>query len=227
MNGYEDFMASGIEDFVKRLVKTSRAFSFVFTDDFFMMRGPSGFNIDKYRDLRNIVQAFGPQAGTAAEAKFNVATQFDVEVLVIRKNFQYITTTFEELAEVPFSHEASIFGFGEDMVNAEKADFLVEMFFSEKAEMDSAPISGLVQAKKDRQLVLIVERQGDLRRPSLEPVRKLRHKLSTILVSPQKGPIVDCQVGRFFEPGNSNSLSNLLNLFCIEYGAALFGRPSH
>ncbi|MGL4943787.1 MAG: hypothetical protein ACRC46_11435 [Thermoguttaceae bacterium] len=219
-------MASSIEDFVKRLVKTSKAFSFVFTDDFFMMRGQGGFNVDKYRDIRNIVQAFGPQTGSDVEERCNVASKFDVEVLVIRKNFQYITTTFEELAEVPFSSEASIFGFGEDMVNAEKADFLVEMFFTEKAEMDSAPISNIMQAKKDRQLVLVVERQGDLRRPSLEPIRKLRHKLSTILVSPDKGPIVDCQVRKFYEPGNSNSLSTLMNTFCIEYGAALFGRPN-
>lgn len=218
-------MAASIDDFVKRLVKMSKSFSFVFTDDFFMMRGPSGFNIDKYRDLRNIVQAFGPQVGSVAESQFNVSEKFDVEVLVIRKNFQYITTSFEELAEVPFSHEASIFGFGEDMVNAEKADFLVEMFFSEKAEMDSSPISGLLQEKKNRQLILIVERQGDLRRPSLEPVRKLRHKLSTVLVNATKGPIVDCQVSKFYEPGNSNSLSTMLNLFCLEYSAILFGRP--
>jgi len=210
-------MAVSIEDFVKRILRGGKKFTFMFTEEFFNITGQYGVLTDRYRDIRNCIKNVGHHRGAKAEARAGEgAVLFDVEIAVIKTNFSCFMTSFDELAEKAFSDTAMIHGFGSDMVDTQKAKFLVEGFLSEKAEQ-TLSINAMLTASKGRKYVLIVEKPADLKRPSLEPIRKLRQQLSTILIHPDRGPVVDCQVGKIFQEGNSSSLSSLLNMFCVHY----------
>ncbi len=143
---------------------------------------------------------------------------FDVEVAVIRTGYSCFMTSFEELADGPFGDKSMLHGMGEagGLVDAQKAKYAVEAFFSEKSDQNLS-VTQMIADRRKRQLVLVVESQADLKRPSLEPIRKLRSQLCTILVNPVKGPVVDCQVSYLFQDGNSSSLSCLLNMFSVHY----------
>lgn len=209
-------MAS-IEDFVKRITRMSRRFTFVFTEDFFNIVGNTGVRTDRFRDIRNTIKNVGHRRGLNAEARAGEnMILFDVEVVVVRSGFSCFTTSFHELAEGPFGTAAVIPGMGTDLVDAQKAKYFVEAFFSEKLDQN-LPTTQMIAERRKRQLVLVVESPADLKRPSLEPIRKLRSQLCTILVNPNKGPVVDCQVSKIYQEGNSSSLSCLLNMFCVHY----------
>lgn len=208
---------AGIEDFVKRITRMHRRFTFVFTEDFFDIASGGTVRTDRFRDIRNTIKNVGHRRGTDAAARIAEGTVlFDVEVAVIHKGFSCFLTSFEELAAGPFGSGAVIPGMGNDLVDAQKAKFALESFFSDKTDQ-LIPTTRMIDERRKRQLILVVESPADLKRPSLEPVRKLRSQLCTVLVHPNKGPVVDCQVGKIFQEGNSSSLSCLLNMFCVHY----------
>jgi len=210
-------MASSIEDFVKRLVRINKKITFVFTEDFFNVITQTGLNTERYRDIRNIVKNMFHRKGMrmASLAKDETAL-FDVEVVIVGTDYACLVTSFAELAEGPFGNNAVILGYGSDLIDPEKAKFQLETFFAEKQEV-RIPVVKMLAERKRRQLVLVVDRPGDLRRPSLERVLDLRHRLYKIMIWPEKGPIVDCLVSRLYQEGNSNSFSMLMNMFCVEY----------
>ena len=211
-------MAANVEDFVKRLTRGNRKFTFVFTEDFFSIMGPNGVRTDRFRDLRNTIKNVGHRKGLNAEIQLaEGATLFDVEVGVIKKGFSSFMTSFSELISGPFADTAVIYGMGGDMIDAQKAKFQVDSFFSEKNDQQ-LPTTQLIANCRQRKIVLVVESPADLKRPSLEPFMKLRSQLTKIMISPEKGPVVDCQVTKIFQEGNSNSFSSLLNMFCVNYG---------
>ena len=210
-------MAVSIEDFVKRILRGNKKFTFMFTEEFFDINGKYGILTDRYRDIRNCIKNVGHHRGSRAEARAGEgAVLFDVEIAVIKTNFQCFMTSFDELAEKAFCEAAMIYGLGGDVVDTQKAKFHVEGFLSEKSEQ-TITINAMLAAAKGRKYVLVVEKPADLKRPSLEPIRKLRQQLSTILIHPERGPVVDCQVGKIYQEGNSSSLSSLLNMFCVHY----------
>lgn len=211
-------MAS-IEDFVKRITRLNRRFTFIFTEDFFNIVGQNGVRTDRYRDIRNTIKNVGHRRGQRAEARAADANAlFDVEVVVVRNGYSCFVTSFDELNEGPFGSDAMIFGFGSEdgLVDAQKAKFAVEAFFSEKLDQNLATTQMIAERRK-RQLILVAESPADLKRPSLEPIRKLRSQLCTILINPNKGPVVDCQVSKLYQEGNSSSFSCLMNMFCVNY----------
>ena len=211
------FMAASIEDFVKRVLRGNKKFTFMFTEDFFDINGKYGVLTDRYRDIYNAFKHVGHHKGTKAESRAGEgAVIFDVDIAVIKTNFSCFMTTFDEIREKAFSDSAVIYGFGNDTIDTQKAKFLVEGFLSEK-DTQTMSINAMLAAAKGRKFVLFVEKQADLKRPSLEPIRKLRQQLSTVLINPDRGPVVDCQVGKIFQEGNSSSLSTLLNMFCVHY----------
>jgi len=213
-------MAANIEDFVKRLVRGNRKFTFIVVEDFFNIVSPHGVNTARFIDIRNTVKHVGHRKGLNAEMHLaEGAIMFDVDIGVVTKGGGYTSfmTTFEELANEPFGDAAMLYGMGGEMVDAQKAKFQVDSFLSEKSSQ-TLPTRQLIANCKGRKIVLIGESVADLKRPSLEPFMKLRSQLTKILVCPEKGPVVDCQVSKLFEPGNSSSLSSLLNMFCVHYG---------
>jgi len=211
-------MSANVEEFVKRLTRGNRKFTFVFTEDFFNIMGPHGVRTDRFRDIRNTFKNVGHRKGLNAEIQIaEGAVLFDVDVGVVKKGFSSFMTTFDELNKGPFADSAMIYGLGGDMVDAQKAKFQVDAFMSEKNDQ-LLPTTQLITNCRQRKIVLIAESPADLKRPSLEPFMKLRSQLTKILVSPDKGPVVDCQVSKVFQEGNSSSLSSLLNMFCVNYG---------
>ena len=211
-------MAANVEDFVKRLTRGNRKFTFVFTEDFFNIMGPNGVRTDRFREIRNTIKHIGHRKGLNAEIRLaEGATLFDVNVGVVKKGFSSFMTTFDELNEGPFADSAVIYGMGSDLIDTQKAKFQVESFLAEKNDQ-LMPTAQFIAEIKQRKIVLVAESPADLKRPSLEPFMKLRSQLTKILVSPEKGPVVDCQVSKIFQEGNSNSLSALLNMFCVHYG---------
>jgi len=211
-------MASSVEDFVKRLTRGNRKFTFVFTEDFFDIMGPSGVRTDRFRDIRNTIKNVGHRKGLNAEIHLaEGAVLFDVNIGVVKKGFSSFMTTFDELTKGPFADTAVIYGMGGDMIDAQKAKFQVEAFMSEKNDQ-LLPTTQLIADCRQRKIVLVAESPADLKRPSLEPLMKLRSQLTKILISPDKGPVVDCQISKIFQEGNSSSLSSLLNMFCVNYG---------
>ncbi len=210
---------AAIEDFVKRLTRMNRKFTFVFTEDFFEIVGKTGVRTERFRDIRNIVKNTGHRKGLMAVARAGEdAVLFDVEIAVIRNGFSCFMTSFQELAMGPYADTAMIYGEagGGGLVDAQKAKFQVESFLSEKLSQN-IPTQQMITEHRKRQMVLVVESAADLKRPSLEPIRKLRSQLATILISPVKGPVVDCQVTKLFQEGNSNSFSCLMNMFSVNY----------
>ena len=212
-------MAASVEDFVKRLVRGNRKFTFIFTEDFFSIVGPNGVNTGRFRDIRNAIRHVEHRKGLNAELKkAEDAILFDVDIGVVKKGFSSFMTTFDELTKGPFSDAAVIYGMGGDMIDAQKAKFQVDSFFSEKNDQQ-IPTTQLIENCRKRKIVLVVEKPADLKRPSLEPFMKLRAQLTKILVSPEKSAtVVDCQIGKIYQEGNSSSLSSLLNMFCVNYG---------
>jgi len=211
-------MAANIEDFVRRLTRGNRKFTFVFTEDFFDIMGPNGVRTDRFREIRNTIKHVGHRKGLNAEMRLAEGTTlFDVDIGVVKKGFSSFMTTFDELNQGPFADAAVIYGMGEDVVDAQKAKFQMESFLSEKND-NLIPTTQLITDCKQRKIVLIAESPADLKRPSFEPFMKLRSQLTKILISPVKGPVVDCQVSKVFQAGNSSSLSTLLNMFCVHYG---------
>ena len=210
-------MAASVEDFVKRLTRGNKKFTFVFTEDFFRIDSTNGVRTDRFRDIRNTIRHVGHRKGLNVELrKAEDAILFDVEVGVVKKGFSSFMTTFEELTRGPFADTAMLYGMGEGMVDAQKAKFQVDSFFSEKNDM-LIPTTTLIANSRQRKLVLIVESPADLKRPSLEPFMKLRSQMTKVMISQEKGPVVDCQVTKIFQEGNSSSLSTLLNMFCVHY----------
>ena len=210
-------MAASIEDFVRRLTRGSKKFTFIFTEDFFDIDGPHGVRTDRFRDIRNTIRHMGHKRGLKAEMRAaEGAILFDVNIGVVKKGFSSFMTTFAELIEGPFADTAMLYGMGEAAVDAQKAKFQVDAFFTEKNDQ-LIPTTQLITNCKQRKLVLVAESPADFKRPSLEPFMRLRSQLTKILVSPDKGPVVDCQVTKLFQEGNSSSLSMLLNMFCVHY----------
>ena len=209
-------MAANIEDFTRRLAR-SKKITFVFTEEFFSILDYTGTNTTKFLNLRNTIKNIGHRRGTkVALLADNEDAFFDVEVIIVRSNNICFSTTFKELASGPFSEEAGISGYGVQLVDAQKAKLQIEMFFAEKAD-HSQTITQMLDERRQRQIVLVAEKPADLRRPSFEPIRNLRNRLYTILVNPNKGPIVDCHVTTLYQEGNSNSLVSLLSHFCVQY----------
>jgi len=210
-------MAASIEDFVKRLTRGNKKFTFVFTEDFFDITGPNGVRTDRFRDIRNAIRHVGHRKGLNAEIRVEEGTiLFDVDIGVVKKGFSSFMTSFDELNRGPFADTAMLYGMGDGQVDAQKAKFQIDAFFSEKNDQ-LLPTTQLITNCRLRRIVLIAESPADLKRPSLEPFMKLRSQLTKILVSPDKGPVVDCQVTKIFQEGNSSSLSTLLNMFCVHY----------
>ena len=210
-------MAASIDDFVRRLTRSNRRFTFIFTESFFSIEGKNGVQTDRYLTLRNLIRRIKHHKGTQAALRAtDEESLFDVRVVIVHTSGCF-TTSFQELASDPFGEQAIICGYGSEMVDAQKAKFLVDAFFADKKESGSQTVTTMVAEQRGRQVVLVAESQADLKRPSLEPVRNLRNRLSTILISPTKGPIVDCQVMTIFQESNSNTLSALLNNFCVKY----------
>ncbi|MCL2710963.1 MAG: hypothetical protein FWE95_08785 [Planctomycetaceae bacterium] len=211
-------MSTNIEDFVKRLTRGNKKFTFVFTEDFFDIMGPNGVRTDRFRDIRNTIKHVGHKKGLNAEMRLaEGAILFDVIVGVVKKGFSSFMTTFDELTQGPFADTAVIYGMGEDIIDAQKAKFQVESFIAEKND-NLIPTTQLITDSRQRKIVLVAESAADLKRPSFEPFMKLRSQLTKILISPTKGPVVDCQVSKVFQAGNSSSLSTLLSMFCVHYG---------
>ena len=213
-------MAAGIDDFVKRLTRTQHKFTFVFTQDFFAIEGKTGILTDRYMKIRSLVHMAhlhkGVKANPCLPNEAGTDPAFDVQV-VITHSLGCFATTFRELATEPYGSDAQICGYGTEMVDSQKARFLVESFFAEKRENHSQTITGMLSEHRGRQMIFVAESPADLRRPSLEPIYNLRHRLATVLISPTKGPIIDCQVMCIFQEGNSNTFSALLNNFCVKY----------
>ena len=210
-------MAASIEDFVKRLTRGNKKFTFIFTEDFFSVDGPNGVRTDRFRDIRNTIRHVGHKKGLNAEVRIEDGINlFDVDIGVVKKGFSSFMTSFDELVKGPFAETAMLYGMGDGMVDAQKAKFQVNAFFAEKNDQ-LVPTVQLITNCKQRKLVLIAESPADLKRPSLEPFMRLRSQLTKILVSPEKGPVVDCQVTKIFQEGNSSSLSTLLHMFCVHY----------
>ena len=210
-------MAASFEDFVRRLTRGNKKFTFIFTEDFFDIESPNGIRTDRFRDIRSTFRHVGHKRGLNAEMRVaEGSVLFDVNIGVIKKGFSSFMTTFSELIEGPYADTAMLFGMGEGMVDAQKAKFQLDSFFSEKNDQQ-IPTTQLITNCKQRKLVLVAESHADLKRPSLEPFMKLRSQLTKILISPDKGPVVDCQVTKIYQEGNSSSLSTLLNMFCVHY----------
>jgi len=210
-------MPTSIDDFTRRLTRSNRKFTFIFTEDFFSIEGKSGIQTDRFLKVSKLIRQMRHHKGVrAASLDKDEDALFDVRVVIVYATGCY-TTSFRELADGPFGNDAFICGYGTEMVDAQKAKFLVDAFFSELRETNAQTITAMLAEQRGRQIVLVAESHADLKRPSLEPVRNLRNKLATILVSPVKGPIVDCQVMSIFQEGNSNTLSSLLNNFCVKY----------
>jgi len=213
-------MAANVEDFCKRLTRGNRKFTFIFVEDFFNIVGTNGVNTARFLAVRNTIKHVEHRKGLNAEMHLaEGAVLFDVNIGVVKKGggFTSFMTTFDELTKGPFADTAMLYGLGSEMVDAQKAKFQIDSFLSEKS-MESLSTTQLIANCKGRKIVLIAESPADLKRPSLEPFMKLRSQLTKILVSPDKGPVVDCQVSKLYEPGNSSSLSSLLNMFCVHYG---------
>ena len=210
-------MPASIDDFVRRLTRSSRKFTFIFTEDFFSIEGKTGVQTDRYLKIRNLIRHMHHHKGTQAamRAKTEEAL-FDVSVVIVHRSGCF-TTSFHELASGPYGDEAVICGYGSEMVDAQKVQFLVDTFFADRRENASQSMTAMLAEQRGRQIIMVAESPADLKRPSLEPVRNLRSKLATVLISPVKGPIVDCQVMAIFQEGNSNTLSALLNNFCVKY----------
>ena len=210
-------MPASIDDFVRRMTRTNRKFTFIFTDDFFSIEGKTGVQTDRYIKIRNLIRYMRHHKGTkAAMLAKDEEALFDVRVVVVHR-IGCFTTSFRELASEPFGDQAVICGYGTDMVDAQRAKVLVDTFFAEKRENSSQTVTAMLAEQRGRQIIQIAESPADLKRPNFEPIRNLRSKLATILISPVKGPIVDCQVSRLYQEGNSNSFSMLMNMFCVEY----------
>jgi hypothetical protein len=213
-------MAANVEDFSKRLVKGNRQFTFVFTEDFFEIVGPNGVNTARFLDLRHSIQHVGHRKGLNAEITIEEGKiLFDVDIAVIRKGggFTCFMTTFDELNKGPFADDAMLYGLGGEHVDAQKAKFQVSSFLSEKA-MQTLSTTQLITNCRSRKIVLVVEAPKDFKRPALEPFMKLRASLTKVLCSSEKSTVVvDCQVTSMFAPGNTSSLSSLLNYFCVYY----------
>ena len=212
-------MAANLEDFASRLVRGGKKITFVFTEDFFNIIGKNGVLVDRYKDIHKVVKNAVHHKGEQAAARAGGDDAlFDVNVVVIKTNFTCFETTFKELAEGPFGLGSFILGFGSEMVDSQKAKFAVESFLSEKLDY-CIPITRMVNdyKKLKRKIVLVVESAADLRRPSLESIIGLRSMKQTVLISPVKGPLVDCQVMRIADCDNSNSFSTLLNMVCVKY----------
>ena len=214
-------MPAAIEDFVRRLTRTNRKFTFIFTEDFFAIEGKTGILTDRYMKVRNLIRLVRHHKGAKAGSNLpddneSMDKMFDVKVVVVHRTGCF-TTSFRELAAEPYGSDAQICGYGTEMVDAQKARYLVDTFFADKRENHSQTINSMLAEQKGRQVVLIVESPADLKRPALEPIRNLRSRLVTIMVNPTKGPIVDCQVMSIFQEGNSNTLSALLNNFSVKY----------
>jgi hypothetical protein len=207
---------ANVEDFVKRITRMNRKFTFIFTEDFFDINGKIGVRTDRYLDIRKTFQNVGHKRGDDAVLRSTDILLFDVKVCIVRTNYTCLMTDFDELNSGPFGDQAMIYGMGSGMVDAQKAKFAVDSFFTTKAD-SAITISAMLAAAKKRQLVLVVDKAADLNRPSIEPIRKLRSQLCTVLVNSVKGPVVDCQVSCVFKEGNSSSLSSLLNMFCVHY----------
>ena len=189
----------------------------MFTEDFFDINGKYGVLTERYRDIRGAFKFVHHRKGERAEQRAGENTiLFDIEIVIIRKNFTCFSTNFQELIEGPFGFGAIVPGEGGELVDAQKAKFMVDSFFSEKQEQGFS-IQTMLSERKGRQMVLVAEKPADLKRPSLEPIRKLRTALCTILINPDKGPVVDCQVAKLYQEGNSNSFSSLLSLLCVKY----------
>ena len=210
-------MPSSVDDFVRRITRMNRKFTFIFTEDFFSIDGKTGIRTDRYLMIHNLVRRMHHNKGSQAEMRAkDEASLFDVRVVVVHTSGCF-TTSFHELASEPFGDQAVICGYGNDMVDAQKAKLLVETFFAEHKESGSQTVTTMLGEQRGRQIIQVAESPADLKRPSFEPIRNLRSKLATILISPTKGPIVDCQVMTVFQEGNSNTLSALLNNFCVKY----------
>ena len=212
-------MAASIEDFVKRITRGSKKFTFIFTEDFFSIDGKNGVRTDRFRDIRNTIKHVGHRKGTTAELRVaEGATLFDVDIGVVKSGFSSFMTNFEELNTGPYAETAMIYGMGGEggQVDATKAQFQISMWLGEKNDQ-TLPTTQLIANCRQRKIILVADGPSDLKRPSMEPFMKLRSQLTKILISPEKGPIVDCQVGKIYEPGNSSSLSTLLNMFCVHY----------
>ena len=210
-------MATSIDDFVRRLTRLNRKFTFIFTEEFFSIEGKNGIRTDRYLMLHNLVRRMHHNKGSQAELRAkDGASLFDVRVVIVHTSGCF-TTSFHELASEPFGNQAVICGYGNDMVDAQKAKILVDTFFAERKAIGSQTVTTMVAEQRGRQVIQIAETPADLKRPNFEPIRNLRSKLATILISPTKGPIVDCQVMTIFQEGNSNTLSALLNNFCTKY----------
>ena len=212
-------MAANVEDFASRLVRGGKKITFIFTEDFFNIIGKNGVLVDRYKDIRNVVKNAVHRKGEQAAVRAGGDdVLFDINVVVIKTNFTCFVTSFKELADGPFGLNSFILGFGSEMVDSQKAKFALESFFSDKLN-ESVPLSKLLAdyKKAKRKFVLVVETAADLRRPSLEPIINLRNLKQTVLISPVKGPLVDCQVTKIADCDNSNSFSTLLNMVCVKY----------
>jgi hypothetical protein len=207
---------ANIEDFVKRITRMNRKFTFIFTEDFFDISGKTGVRTSRYIELRKTFQNVRHTRGDNALLRSTDIVVFDVNVCIVRTNYTCMMTDFDELNSGPFGDQAMIYGLGSGMVDAQKAKFAIDSFMLTKAEA-AVSINVMLAESRKRQLVLVVESAADLNRPSLEPIRRLRSQICTILVNSIKGPVVDCQVSRVFQEGNSSSLSSLLNMFCVNY----------
>ena len=216
-DSYLEKMAANVEDFVKRLTRSSRKFTFVFTEDFFSITGKSGVRTDRFRDIRNTVRLVRHRKGLNAEIRLEEdQILFDVNVGVVKNGFASFMTSFDELTRGPYADTAMLYGMGEGQVDAMKAKFQVDSFLSEKG-MQTIPTKTLIENCRQRSIVFVAESPADFKRPSVEPFINLRSRLTKILVSQDKGPVVDCQVGKIYQEGNSSSLSSLLNMFSVHY----------
>ena len=210
-------MAANLEDFASRLVRGNKKLTFIFSESFFDVVGKNGVLVDRYKDIYHVVKnAVHHKGEKAAQRAGGDEALFDVNIVVVKTNFTCFVTSFKELSEGPFSLGAFILGFGSEMVDAQKAKFAIESFISEKSET-CVHISKVLAESKKRKIVLVVESAADLRRPSMEPVMKLRNMKQTVLINPTKGPLVDCQVARLADSENSNSFSTLMNMVCVKY----------
>ncbi|MGL6225455.1 MAG: hypothetical protein ACRC10_02385 [Thermoguttaceae bacterium] len=210
-------MAANIEEFVTRLLRVSKKLTFVFTESFFDVTTATGLQTDKFKAISNMIRHVGHRRGEKAEQRTsNPETLFDVEVVLVRPNYTCYATSFNELATGPFGQEAFIYGYGNDMVDVNKARFMLQSFFSEKQEQ-TMTVSQMLNERKQRRFVVVADGPADLKRPSLEQVHALRAKRSVILISPVKGPIADCQVTKVSDSENSNSLSTLLSVLSVKY----------
>ena len=212
-------MAASVEEFVKRLTRGNRRFTFVFTEDFFNIIGSTGVNTRRFLDIRGAFRFVKHRKGLNAEIQRDEdVILFDVDIGVVRKGggFSSFMTDFDELMRGPFADSAILYGLGGEHVDAQKAKYQVDAFISEKS-FQMLPTTQMIANCRQRKIILVAESPADFKRPSLEPFMKLRSQLTKILISPDKGPVVDCQISKLFQEGNSSSLSSLLNMFCAYY----------